>query len=250
MSREANITPTKDKEDNILSKLKKLPDITFNYIKFDPIFKIPETPKHIKNNSRKMTTSEVIKKKTNNTKKDINLKKPWNQKQKQINNYNPFISNNVNNAIVKKKEDAKSYRNHAYLEKENIQKTSSPNKKSKKIIVGLSNNFNVSHEIKMISKNDTVINNVTLEKNDSSDEKCMFMNSKILIEDQITSTAHSSPLGFIDVSDSEYDSFAMGIISSSEDSSINCNNMYTENYSEKGINSLIEQEETAHILNF
>jgi len=61
ISKEVTITSTtnvNDTENNmILNKLKKLPGITINLVKSEPVFKVPESPRLKKINNKKNITS-------------------------------------------------------------------------------------------------------------------------------------------------------------------------------------------------
>jgi len=152
-----SITHVNDTENNILSKLKKLPGITINLVKSEPVFKVPEPPK-LKTNSKEYITPpkivkgffeqkglavriddsiEVIDKCLsrnikNITNMSLNPSITLKQKPKQIFNTIPLITKSSDRRILKNPEA--TLKKYSVSEKENIQRTSSPKKLSKKIL--------------------------------------------------------------------------------------------------------------------
>jgi len=142
ISRDVTITPLKDKGNNIMSMLKNLPDITFDFVQSEPVFKVPKCPKIKEKYHKKIVLEKTVsERQINNTKnmKSIivnnNFKKPTKIKsipnstikQKQI----PLIKDNTNTLIPKTPETVS--KSHFISENGNAQKTSSPNKLLKKL---------------------------------------------------------------------------------------------------------------------
>lgn len=262
ISKELSIRSIENKENNILNMLKKLPDITFDYVKSDQIFKVPKIPKYIKNYPKKINDSEVnlkkigLSKKSKNIKKDrnsvlchfkkinSNIKKTWNENLKQIDNNDQLITNNVDNIKTQKKTEATS---NAFYIKKNLQKTSSPYNRSK-------DTCNASCKVKTISDDDLNVDNIPIKTNvPVPNKECTLLDSDLSIEGHIVPEILPLPSDFINTSIPEYDSFLMGIISSPQDSSTRSSIMCTETFQnevEKGIESSNGQEETTNYTRF
>jgi len=234
MSKEVTITSINEsKNSKLISMLKKLPDITFNYITPQPVFKVPETPKYKKKVKKKFITHEskvMCEKKLLSENQDNNIMdknpkirtKTLNDKQRKINNNNiPLLGKNNFNQIItnRLKSAAKKYLSS---EQENIQRTSSPIKllkkpqsismiKSKTVepIKEVPNTTNVSHEVTKIADNDSIIKNTDVKINKSSNENYTLMDISTKDEIDIVPASHS--LGFINACVPEYGSFVEGI---------------------------------------
>lgn len=154
ISKEVTITPIINTENSVVSKLKKLPDITFDLIQSEPVFKVPVSPisnikssKKITNcvNKSKKQAKNIFEKKissrrqenhiVNRTIPKINASKPLTnlnsnfktvqkQKTQAVNNILSKQSNNVNKVISK---NLKSFSNkNSSSEKENVQNQCTP----------------------------------------------------------------------------------------------------------------------------
>ncbi|KAF0752294.1 rho GTPase-activating protein gacZ-like [Aphis craccivora] len=133
ISKELTITPVNDTKNNIISKIKKYPEISIDLIKFEPMFKVPEPPKPKNKNTKKSIPSNLLKDKeaTNtiilNSTMNLNVCETFEQKQKSKQEFNKtsWIIKSSNKEILKNPEA--SNKMCSVLEKESVQKTSSSN---------------------------------------------------------------------------------------------------------------------------
>jgi len=128
ISKEVTISHINDTKNNIISKLKKLPDITIDLIQSEPIFKVPEPPKLKTNNIKKnIVLSNIINDRgaTHNilVKSNMNLNSSAALKQKQMFNKTSLITKSSDKGILKNPEA--STKIHSVLKKENVQRTGS-----------------------------------------------------------------------------------------------------------------------------
>ncbi|KAL5236255.1 hypothetical protein ACI65C_003665 [Semiaphis heraclei] len=161
ISKEVTITSinhVNDTENNIILKLKKLPGITIDLVKSEPVFKVPESPKLKTNNNKKKTgphnklkvlfekkglsvrRDDNIEAKNNSLSQndinilntDLNPSRTLKQKSKQTFNNISLVKKSSDKPILKNSEvSIKKY--YPVSEKENVQRTSSPKKLSTKI---------------------------------------------------------------------------------------------------------------------
>uniref|UniRef100_A0A2S2P569 Uncharacterized protein n=1 Tax=Schizaphis graminum TaxID=13262 RepID=A0A2S2P569_SCHGA len=141
ISKEVTITSINhinDTNNKIISKLKKLPDITIDLIQPEPIFKVPEPPKlKTKNTKKNITPSNVLKDKSaihNSILKsnmNLNSSETLKQKSNQMFNKTSLITKSSDKRISNNSEASNKI--YSVSEKENIQRTSSPKILSKKI---------------------------------------------------------------------------------------------------------------------
>ncbi|KAL4122029.1 hypothetical protein QTP88_014437 [Uroleucon formosanum] len=275
ISKEVTITSTtnvNDTENNmILNKLKKLPGITITLVKSEPVFKVPESPRLKKNNNKKNITShnKVFEKKGLSERRDnveamdnclshdiINISNPSKTVKQKINN-ELLITRNSDQGISKNPEAL--LKKYPVLEKENVQRPSSPKKLQKKVqsfskikpkslknikLLEVSNNCNIfSKEVKKVSEKDTIINNTELKTNKLANKNYKLMD--LSTDGQLNIVPASFPSSYINVNAPEFNNCLMGISKSSEDCS-----MYLEtsqNYTEKG--SIIIKEKLDHFSN-
>ncbi|XP_060867653.1 uncharacterized protein MAL13P1.304-like isoform X2 [Metopolophium dirhodum] len=277
-----SITNVNDTENNmILNKLKKLPGITIDLVKTEPVFKVPESPRLKNNNKKKNITSHnklkvLSEKKGLSERRDDNIEAMDNClthnninisntnlnpsktiKQKQIFNNMALITSSDQGVLKNPEASLKKY---PVLEKENVQRTSSPKKLQKKVQsfskikskslktikpVEVSNNCNIfSKEVKKVSDKDTIINNTELKTNELANESYRLMD--LSTDGQFNIVPASFPSNFINVHVPEYNNFLMGISKSSEDCSMNLE--ISQNDTENG--SLIIKEELGHFSDF
>lgn len=239
--KEVTITPIKSDEADVVSVLKKLPDISYTLVKTKPIFKIPEVTQFGKHISKKISTlnkseNNIHKKKvlserqnniiinkkqtlTNVSERSKKFQKNSNNtprpKQKQLNKVIPLkISNS--SSITQKKTTGIS-KIYSPSEKENMPSTSTPKLVSPKT----SNNtkvstqtkrsimYGASNEVKETSENDLTNNkeekNIITQK--SAEENYTLMD--LSTDDHTIISA--SPYNFTSAIVPEYDNFVMGI---------------------------------------
>ncbi|XP_025406289.1 uncharacterized protein LOC112680421, partial [Sipha flava] len=229
------LTPVKT-EENIISKLKKLPGITLDLVKSEPIFKIPKVPKLKKSNNKQIITSDNKSKVV--FEKNLSLKK---QNDSIIDKNIVIIdtidltncNSNVNKTSKKKKELnsdqiipkylKSSSLKYLYSEKENKQITSSPNKflknnctKTKpahsKTIKSVEQLPNLSNALPVVLSSNSINSSTQFKICDKkalkSNEDYKLMDLSITGQVNIVSASCSD---FIeDVSNTEYNSFLMG----------------------------------------
>lgn len=240
-----NLTAVKT-EENIISKLKKLPDITFDLVKPEPIFKIPKVPKLEKSNTKQMITPNnkskvvfekkiLLEKQNDNiidkniviidtidlTNFDSNVNKTSKKKKELIDYKTPLIKNNVDQIIPQNLKS--SPLKYLYSEKENKQITSSSNKYLKNIcskiksahlktIKPTEQELNLSNALPVELSSDSTENTTQFKTCDflalKSNEDYTLMN--LSVTGQVNVVSASCP-DFIDVSNTEYNSFLMGI---------------------------------------
>jgi len=272
ISKEVTVTQIKESKNNkLISMLKKLPEITFKYITPKPTFKVPEIPRLIEKTKNHNITHEskvILEKKGSSKKEDDNIidsncilignpkistktnpnpKKTLNSKLKKVdNNTQLLVKNNSNKIITKYPEKS------LYSEKTgNKPRTSSPINKllkkpqsismiKSKIVTPRKKVLNtsiVSHEMKKIADNNSIINNTDVKTKNSTNENYMLADISRKSQTNIVSTSH--PLDFINVCVPKYDSFVEGIDKLSE------NNTYSETFQNNiGNESLVGQELT------
>jgi len=276
-----SITNVNDTENNmILNKLKKLPGITIDLVKTEPVFKVPESPR-LKNNKKNITSHNKLKvlfeKKGLSERRDDNIKAMDNcltrniinisntnlspiktVKQKQIFNKKSLATMSSDQGISKNPEV--SLKKYPVLEKENVQRTSSPKKLQKKVLSvskikskslktikleEVSNTCNTfSKEVKKVSDKDTIINNTELNTNELANESYRLMDLSTV--GQFNIVPASFPSNFINVHVPEYNNFLMGIGKSPEDCSMHWET--SQNDTENG--SFIIKEELDHFSDF
>lgn len=278
ISKELTITHVNDTKNNIISKLKKLPEITVDLIKPEPVFKVPESPKPKTKNIKKYTIpSNVLKDKgaTHNIKLNSNTNLNFSAvlKQKQIFNKTSLITKSSDNKGILKNPEA-SIKIHSVLEKENLQRTSSPKMLSKiiqsspiikskslktnkpvgvisnnckifteevKPVEKVSNNHNTfSKEVKKKSDKDTLINNTELKTNKLANENYMLMD--LSTDGELNIVPASFILDFNNVNDPEYRQFLMGINKSHLDSNMDMES--SQNVTKKELSIIIEESDT------
>lgn len=242
ISKEVTITPVKNTENDIMSILKKLPEITFNVIQPEPVFKVPEIPRKVPTKkpkvvgkkkvlSEKQESYNVGKTEVKLRSKQIDLDKyeefkkinlTQKQKQEKVQNNIPLVKNNNVGEIISRNTETASNKN-TVSDKENIQRTSSPNRIPKKIELRkqISNNSIASSKVKTNSNNDSIINNTANNKEIKTSEstKDDYQLMDLPIEGQINVVSATFPPDYIDVSSPEYDKFVQGISKLPEDSS-------------------------------
>ncbi|KAL4107581.1 hypothetical protein QTP88_017906 [Uroleucon formosanum] len=171
-----NVNNDNNTENNIILKLKKLPGITIDLVKSEPVFKVPESPKLKTNNNNKKNNTSHNKKKVLLKKKGLSERRYGNVEAKDnlISHNNINISNtNLNPRILKQKPKLTfnnisletmssdkgivknlevSYKKYPVSEKENFQRTSSPKKLSKKIQCPSKIKSKSSKTIKMVEE--------------------------------------------------------------------------------------------------
>lgn len=240
ISNEVTLTSLPAKtEDNIISKLKKLPDITFDLVKSEPVFKTPKIPKPINNNIKKIITPVVPEKKILSKRHDdkninrkisvdltnIDFKNTSKKQNKEIVNIIPLKRKKTNQTIPNNQKSTPS--RYAYSEKENRQRTSSPNKFLKNIRLKSANSKSVKSAKKITKNNsiaslgvnsDSIVNNTTIKTHafsalKSNDEDYTLMDLSTTGQVNIVSASRRD---FIDVRNSEYDGFVLGINKSPE----------------------------------
>jgi len=298
-----SITHVNDTENNIILKLKKLPGITIDLVKSEPVFKVPESPKLKTNNIKKNIVPQnklkvLFEKKGLSVRRDDNIEAKDNllsqndinilntdlnpcrtlkQKSKQTFNNISFVTRSSDKGILKNPE-VSFKKCYPVSEKENVQRTSSPKKLSKKIqdsskiksknsktiklveevsnncktstkenkpTEKVSNNSNMfSKEVQIISVKDTIQNNIEIKTNELDNENYMLMD--LSTDGQFNIVPASFPLDFINGSVPEYDNFLMGISKSSKD----CSSILetSQNDYEKG--SIITKEELNNFSDF
>lgn len=253
VSKEVTVTPIVY-TDNNMSLLKKLPDITFDVVPPKPVFKVPQSPQLITKRTPKQATkngfnSKVISEKIVSFKKqgDGNI---INTNVNAINNIEKLSKLNINSKTKPKQKhnntpitsskiiskNPKITFNNLISEKENIQRTSSPNKISKeqpnisKINLKLKNTEPIkkisnipitSCEVKNSSNNDSTvltINNNEIKTNIPTNEEYKLMD--ISTDGQINVVPASCPSYLNNVSIPEYDRFVLGIIKVPEHSNV------------------------------
>ncbi|XP_022178926.1 uncharacterized protein PF11_0213-like isoform X2 [Myzus persicae] len=305
ISKEVTITSinhTNDTDNNIILKLKKLPGITIDLVKSEPVFKVPESPilktnKDKKNISTQNKLKVLFEKKGLSVRRDdnieakhnllshnninilntnLNSRKTLRQKPKQTCNSISLLTRSSDKGILKNPEI--SFKKYSVSEKENVQRTSSPKKLSKKIqssskikskssetiqmVEETSNNCKIlykevnpaekvsndcnisSKEVKTISDKDIIINNIQLKTNELVNENYMLMD--LSTDGKINIVHPYFPLDFIDGSVPEYDNFLSGISKSSKDSSSLLET--SQNDTEKG--SIVNKEELYNFSDF
>ncbi|XP_027843961.2 rho GTPase-activating protein gacZ-like isoform X1 [Aphis gossypii] len=279
ISKELTITHVNDTKNNIISKLKKLPEITVDLIKPEPVFKVPESPKPKTKNIKKYTIpSNVLKDKgaTHNIKlnSNTNLNSSAVLKQKQILNKTSLITKSSDNKGISKKPET-SIKIHSVLGKENLQRTSSPKMLSKiiqsspmikskslktnKPVEVISNNCKIvteeekpvekvsnnpvntlSKEVKKKSDKNTFINNTELKTNKLANENYMLMD--LSTDGELNIVPASFILDFNNVNDPEYRQFLMGINKSHLDSNMDMES--SQNVTKKELSIIIEESDT------
>ncbi|XP_016659845.1 putative uncharacterized protein DDB_G0289263 [Acyrthosiphon pisum] len=279
-----SITNVNDTENSIiLNKLKKLPGITINLVKTEPVFKVPESPRLKNNNKKKNITSHnklkvSFEKKGLSERRDDNIEAMDNNcltyniinisntnlnqgktvKQKQIFNNMSLMTKSSDQGILKNPEA--SLKKYPVLEKENVQRTSSPKKLPKKVQSiskikskslktikpgEVSNNCDIfSKEVKKVSDKDTIINNAKFKTNELANGSYRLMD--LSTDGQFNIVPASFPSNFNNVHVPEYNNFLMGIGKSSEDYNMHLET--SQNDTENG--SLIIKEELDHFSDF
>lgn len=229
ITKEVTITSYKqDNENNVMSMLKKLPNITFGYVNPQPVFKVPETPKlnkiiHkkcitpsgskvysqkniIPNNMKKVTSRKNIR---FNNKPTVVLKNKILSERREVNNIidiNPYLIGNIKNLT-----NTNSKNTLIQKPKKIYENIPLPKNNSKEIITNhleinskqyLQNNKQNTSSPKKIFKKSASISNTI------STEDIVPVNSPLKLD-------------FTDLNCTlEYDSFVMGISKSSDDDSI------------------------------
>lgn len=270
VSKKVTVTPIVDTENN-MSLLKKLPDITFDVVLPKPVFKVPQSPQLNTKRTPKQATKNGFNSKVINEKR-VSVKKQGNDNintnVNAINNIEKLSKLNINyKAKLKQKHNNVSLTpskiilknpkitslNNLISEKENIQRTSSPNKISKeqpniskinfklkntKLVEKIPNIPITSCEVKNNSNNDSTvltINNNEIKTNIPTNEEYKLMD--ISTEGKINVVPASCPSYLNNVSIPEYDRFVLGINKVPEHSNVQFET--SQNCEEK---ELIEQE--------
>lgn len=221
---------------NLISVLNKLPDITFQVIP-PPIFKVPEIPKYVQKNikykSKVVTEKEVTLKKQGNNLMDRNFIVIDNLKTgTKSNSISSSVKNN-SNQIIKKHTNTITFEKYSCSEQKNMQRTSSPNISLNKT----QNTSIVSHKMKKITYNDSVINNTNVKINKSHDENYKLMD--ISTKGKIDIISSFQPLDFNDIYVPKYSSFIEGL------NKLSKNNLSIEKLQNSvGKESLAEPEST------
>jgi len=280
-----SLTNSYDTENNIiLNKLKKLPGITIDLVKSEPVFKVPEPPKLktiydkkniISHNKLKVCFGKkgLSERRANNiettdnclinniiSNSNTNLNPSETVKQKQIFNNMSLITKSSDQEILKNPDFKASFKKYPVLEKENVQGTSSLKKLSKKVQsfskinskslktilpVDVPNNCNIfSKEVKKVSDKDTIINNTELKTNELTNERYMLMD--LSTDGQFNIIPASFPSNCINVGAPEYNNFLMGISTSYED----CGMHLETSQSDAENGSLIIKKELNHFSDF
>lgn len=201
-----------NEENDIMSKLNKLPNIT--------IFKVPESPK-LNNNSNGMfknnvlanklennlvNTRKVLNDNAGNLKRNSNLKQTLKRKQQ---NQTTTLTNNADEIIQKNLETYPE----KYPKKNNKIRTSSPNSKKTKLSKSIS-------EIKYTDLKPENNIGIKVNKLDVSDD---FMFIDISAIDQVNIVPLCQTLDLTNVTETGYDSFVTGI-DQSESSNVHLKN--------------------------
>ncbi|XP_026807119.1 uncharacterized protein LOC113549842, partial [Rhopalosiphum maidis] len=266
ISKEITITHINDTNNKIISKLKKLPDISIDLIQPEPVFKVPEPPKlKTKNTKNNITPSNVLKDKraihNSILKSNMNLNSSETLKQKsnQIFNKTSLITKTSDKRISKNSEASNKI--YSISEKENIQRTSSPKILSKKIqssqmikskslqtkkpVEETSNNSKIfTTEVKPVEKVSKEIIKIPhnaivteLKTNKLANENYMLMDLSSNGEFNIVPA--SFILDFNNDSDPEYKQFLMGINKSHLNSNMDMESY--QNDTEKELSIIIEE---------
>ncbi|KAE9528225.1 hypothetical protein AGLY_012647 [Aphis glycines] len=166
ISKELTITPVNDIKNNVISKVKKYPEISIDLIKFEPIFKVPEPPKLKNKNTKKNIPSNILKdtEASNtiilNSTMNSNVCETFKQKPKQIFNKTPLIIKSSDKDILKNPEA--SNKMYFVLEKKGVQKPSSSKILSKNVQSSVIKSINLKADkpVEEVSNNHNTINDL------------------------------------------------------------------------------------------